>query len=168
MKALDVGCGANKQPGAIGMDRASLPGVDIVHDLNTYPYPVPDNDFDRVYCYSVLEHLDDVMRTTAELHRVLKPGGELHISLPHYSHPRTYGDPTHRHFFSYRVVEYLAGNVYPYYGGVRFRVKQAMLGQPGRGSVIRTLMNRNPYLTERLLAAIRPVESMYFVLAPIK
>ncbi len=168
MQSLDVGCGQNKQPGAVGIDIAPLPGVDVVHDLNVYPYPLPDDNFDRVYCFSVLEHVDDVMRTMAELHRLMKDGAELHISLPHYSHPKTYGDPTHRHFFSFRVVEYLSGAVYPYYGGARFRTQQAMLGQPGRSTPLRRWMNSNPYLTERVLAHIRPVESMYFVLEAIK
>lgn len=168
MRSLDVGCGMNKQPGAIGMDIAPLPGVDIVHDLNTYPYPIEDNYFSRIYCYSVLEHVDDVMRTIAELHRGLKPNGQILISLPHYSHPKTYGDPTHRHFFSFRVVEYLSGSVYPYYGNGRFRVAVAMLGQPSNTSLTRRLMNRWPYLTERILAPIRPIESMYFVLEAVK
>ena len=39
---LDIACGANKQPGYVGLDIQQLPGVDIVHDLNVHPWPLPD------------------------------------------------------------------------------------------------------------------------------
>lgn len=168
MPSLDIGCGANKQAGCIGLDIAPLPGVDVVHDLDKYPYPFEDNTFDTIYCYSVLEHVDRVMQTMAELHRILKPGGKIEIGLPHYSHPKTYGDPTHRHFYSFRVVEYLSGRAYPYYGNVRFNIDLAVLGQPGRSTWVRRLVNRWPYVAERLLAPVRPIESMYFILTAVK
>ncbi len=38
-KALDVGCGSRKLPGALGMDILSLPSVDVVHDVNRTPWP---------------------------------------------------------------------------------------------------------------------------------
>ena len=48
-KILDLGCGANKYPGSIGIDRLKLPGVDIVHDLNVFPYPFKNNSFEKVF-----------------------------------------------------------------------------------------------------------------------
>jgi len=56
---LDLGCGDNKQ-GAdwIGMDYRPLPGVDIVHDLELFPYPLPDQSVDLVMASHVLEHID--------------------------------------------------------------------------------------------------------------
>ena len=40
MKILDLGCGDNKVEGAGGLDNVSLSGVDIVHDLLDFPYPI--------------------------------------------------------------------------------------------------------------------------------
>jgi 2-polyprenyl-6-hydroxyphenyl methylase/3-demethylubiquinone-9 3-methyltransferase len=37
--------------------------------------PFEDRSFDVVYCCDVLEHVDDVRKTLAEIARVLKPGG---------------------------------------------------------------------------------------------
>jgi len=56
-KRLDVGCGQRKLPGAIGLDRVALPGVDVVHDLNVLPYPFPDNEFNEIYARHVIEHV---------------------------------------------------------------------------------------------------------------
>lgn len=46
--------------------------------------PFPDNFFDYVISYQVIEHVGDVTKTFKEVERVLKPGGEtLHI-CPNY------------------------------------------------------------------------------------
>ena len=52
-RILDMGCGRNKHPGAVGMDRVNLPEVDLVHNLNQIPYPIKDNFFDEVYATHV-------------------------------------------------------------------------------------------------------------------
>lgn len=55
---LDIGCGANKQPGFVGMDIRALPGVDIVHNLEKYPWPLPDESVSLVTASHVLEHIN--------------------------------------------------------------------------------------------------------------
>ncbi|MGL1344632.1 hypothetical protein ACSTKR_23565, partial [Vibrio parahaemolyticus] len=40
IKALDVGCGSRKLPGATGMDVLKLPTVDIVHNVDVLPWPI--------------------------------------------------------------------------------------------------------------------------------
>jgi 2-polyprenyl-3-methyl-5-hydroxy-6-metoxy-1,4-benzoquinol methylase len=42
----------------------------------------PEQSFDTVLCYDVLEHLYDPWGTTRRLARLLKPGGRLHLSVP--------------------------------------------------------------------------------------
>jgi len=60
-KILDVGCGTAKVKGAIGLDIAPLPGVDVVHDLNKFPWPFENGTFDEIYMLDVIEHLDDTI-----------------------------------------------------------------------------------------------------------
>ena len=47
-RTLDVGCGRDKIPGALGVDRVALPGVDVVHDLDSYPWPFEDSSFEAL------------------------------------------------------------------------------------------------------------------------
>lgn len=55
---LDIGCGANKQgPDWVGMDLRPEPGVDIVHNLEQFPYPIPDDSCSLVTASHVLEHI---------------------------------------------------------------------------------------------------------------
>ena len=42
----------------------------------------PEESFDTVLCYDILEHLYDPWSVTAQLARLLKPGGQMHVSLP--------------------------------------------------------------------------------------
>ncbi len=53
----DIGCGANKIKGFIGVDIRPLPGVDIVADLERYPWPIPSESASLVLCSHVLEHI---------------------------------------------------------------------------------------------------------------
>jgi ubiquinone/menaquinone biosynthesis C-methylase UbiE len=53
---------------------------DIVGDIHHMPFP--DNSLDAVVCESVLEHVEDPLRATRELYRVLKPGGYCFVYVP--------------------------------------------------------------------------------------
>ena len=55
---LDVACGANKQgPDWVGMDYRPLDGVDIVHNLLDFPWPLPDESVIRAVCSHIVEHI---------------------------------------------------------------------------------------------------------------
>lgn len=55
---LDIGCGANKQPGFVGMDYRKLPSVDIVHNIELFPWPLPDECASLVMASHMLEHIN--------------------------------------------------------------------------------------------------------------
>jgi SAM-dependent methyltransferase len=105
-KALDVGCGGRKLPGAVGMDSLALPGVDIVHDMHQTPWPFPDQSFDLIFFNHVLEHAVDVVKTMDEVHRILKPGGHVVIQVPYFRSVDAFTDPTHKHFFTAGSLDY--------------------------------------------------------------
>ena len=96
---LDIGCGANKQKGFVGIDIRDLPGVDIVHDLEQVPWPLPDDCVIRAVCSHVVEHINPAgggfLRFMDELWRVMKPGGQIAIAYPHGSSQGYLQDPTH-------------------------------------------------------------------------
>lgn len=54
---LDVGCGANKNSGFVGLDILDLPEVDIVWDFNRTPWPLPDECVLKAVASHVLEHI---------------------------------------------------------------------------------------------------------------
>lgn len=110
MIVVDLGCGTNKRRGAVGVDNVPVPGVDIVHDLLDFPYPFAGGTVDRVILSHVLEHftIEQGHVLLAEIDRMLRPGGLLEISVPHAFCVAAWVDPTHRRYFTFESVRFLA------------------------------------------------------------
>lgn len=166
-KALDLGCGGRKLPGATGIDALALPGVDIVHDLSVFPWPVKDATYDVVFANHFLEHAEDVIKTLGEMHRVLKPGGRAVIQVPYFRATDAFGDPTHRHFFTSRSLDYvLAGHKVAEgyaYAGFRFVQKGFWYAWPHPSknpfaNLLKEFMHRHKEFYDQRLSLIFPVE----------
>lgn len=123
MRILDVGCGINKFPGAIGIDRIAGTRADVLCELDHFPYPFRDSQFDQVRAIHVIEHVADVIRTMEEFHRLARPGGRIVLSTPHYTDFSSFCDPTHRwHLNSFSFRYFGSDNAgYGYYSPVRLR-----------------------------------------------
>ena len=93
---LDIGCGENKQRGFVGLDRRKLKGVDIVHDLEAFPYPLPDESCICIIGSHIVEHIKPwlMIDFMNELWRILKVGQQLALALPYAGSPGYWQDPT--------------------------------------------------------------------------
>ena len=101
MKRLNLGCGTDIKEGCINVDKVQLDGVDVVWDLDKYPYPfIKDNSIDRIFAFHILEHVKDYEKTMEELNRIMKVGGGLYIRVPHFSAPIANSE-FHRRFFCF-------------------------------------------------------------------
>ena len=103
MRILDLGCGIQKIDGAVGLDNVSKTGVDIVHDLLDFPYPIENESYDKIYLRHVVEHfyLYDFEKILNECFRILTPDGVLQITVPHAFSISAFTDPTHKRFFTF-------------------------------------------------------------------
>jgi len=122
LPVLDVGCGINKFPGSIGVDRNSNTRADVIADLDRFPFPFADNSFREIRATHVIEHVSDVIRTMEEFYRLLAPGGRAIITTPHYTDYSSFCDPTHRwHLNSFSLRYFSEDNGgYGYYSGAKF------------------------------------------------
>ncbi len=122
-RILDVGCGINKYPGSVGIDRLRGTAADVVHDLDAFPWPLEDSSFDQIRLIHVIEHVGDVIRTMEEIHRIGRVGARVVIATPHYTDFSSFCDPTHRwHLNSYSLRYFGDDNAgYGYYSRARFR-----------------------------------------------
>lgn len=123
LRVLDIGCGANKVPGAIGMDINPRTSADVIHDLDDLPYPFPDGQFDEVIGRHVIEHVHDPMAVMCELHRITRNGGVVKLVAPHWTNPDFATDLTHRNHLNSYSFRNLTDDraVFPFYTDVRFR-----------------------------------------------
>lgn len=92
-RVLDAGCGEGVIVDEFA-ERLNIEGIDPNYSsarvrtgsLTALPYE--GGTFTHALCLDVLEHLsfEDQPRAMAELHRVLKPGGELLVTVPNLAH----------------------------------------------------------------------------------
>jgi SAM-dependent methyltransferase len=159
---LDVGCGSAKRPGATGLDISPDTDADVVHDLDSFPYPFADDAFAQVLMQDVLEHLAEPIRVFEELGRIVRPGGRIHVRTPHFSSLLAFSDPTHRHLFSAEALRTLAEPRFAHYTATRFRVVHLTidLWLPFRALGIGALANRAPMFYERYLAFRYPAMNL--------
>jgi len=167
---LDVGCGSKKYPGAVGMDLSADTDADIVHDLDTVPYPLADATFDQIIMQDVIEHVREPYAVMRELHRVARAGARVHLRTPHFSSVLAYGDPTHRHAFSAAAIHALAQPGFAHYTAARFRVVHVTLDlwTPFRLIGIERLANAQTALYERYFAFRFPAMNIRAELEVVK
>lgn len=91
-------------------------GADVIHDLEDHPLPFPDDEFDELGAYDVLEHIGrqgdwkGFFDEFAEYWRILKPGGQFGIIVPIGGD--AFGDPGHTRFFSVNHFGFLTEEFY--------------------------------------------------------
>jgi SAM-dependent methyltransferase len=124
-RKLNMGSGRFPKKGFVNVDHRSDVGADVVHDLNKFPYPFKDKEFDRIEADHVLEHLQEPFRAIKEAHRMLRPGGILHIRVPHFSRALTH--PEHEHGFDVSLPLYFNPAFKGGYEGVEFKIKKLRL-----------------------------------------
>ena len=67
-------------PGYITTDYENEFPADKHYDITNIPEP--DNSFDGIICYHVLEHIPDDKKAMDELYRILSPNGKLIVQTP--------------------------------------------------------------------------------------
>jgi SAM-dependent methyltransferase len=120
---LNLGCGRQLLAGYVNCDLVANLKADKHFDLEQFPYPFEDNSVDEVLMNQVLEHLTDVIAVMKEIHRILKPGGIVDIYVPYAKSDWAVQDPTHKHYFTERSMDYFTDDfVCNYYSEARFRI----------------------------------------------
>lgn len=127
-RILDLGCGPNKHPGAIGADMNPDTAADVLCHIDRGALPFRTDAFDEVRAVHVIEHVADVVQTVEELHRITRAGGTIYVVTPHYTDFSSFCDPTHRwHLTSYSFRYFYPGGLHGrdlWYTKVRLREKR--------------------------------------------
>jgi SAM-dependent methyltransferase len=168
---LNLGCGNKHIAGAVNVDAVASTGPDVVHDLNQRPWPWPDDRFAEVHAYDVIEHLDDVVKTMEEIHRVCRHRAVVRVTVPHFSSANAFTDPTHRHQFGSRTFHYVTGeHDFSFYTQARFsrRASEIVFHPSLVNKLVWRLAKRHPDAYERRWAWIFPAWFLSFELEVLK
>ncbi len=130
MVKINLGCGNKRIKGFIGVDKVKTEAVDIIHNLDKFPYPFKDNSVDEVIMDNVLEHLQDVLKVMEELHRICKQKAIIKIYVPYAKSDGAFTDPTHKHFFTDRTFKYFSDDSrLNFYSKARFNIKKVKFNE---------------------------------------
>jgi predicted O-methyltransferase YrrM len=113
---LDVGCRDRKESNFTGINGRHFEGVDIVHDLESFPYPFPDESCLTIKAAHILEHIKPwlVFDWFNEMWRLLVPKGQLAISSPFANSQGFFNDPSHCTYVNEATFQHLDPN-FPMY-----------------------------------------------------
>lgn len=144
---LNLGCGSQSLDGYVNVDAVRQPGVDVVHDLDIFPWPFKDGEAAEIQAFDVYEHVDYPLEFMGECHRILQPGGTLYIHTAYWRNSDSFRDPTHKRFLTEESFDYWVPGTYlngrygvAYARGCHFRKSDVHLDAPGRGDLNVTLI----------------------------
>ena len=129
-RELLIGCGSNRQKKAIHggslewknlttLDHLARHHPDVIWDLETLPLPFPDDYFDEIHAYDVIEHCtgqqgDPVpfLAFFTEIHRILKPAGVFCAIVPYDLSAGAWGDISHKRVINEVTLSFLSQSEY--------------------------------------------------------
>lgn len=180
---LELGCGDRKRHAdAVGIDLLDLPGVDIVGDVAAVLSALPAGCVNKVWSYHFLEHVDDVGAIVRELGRVCAPDAIVNLTVPHFSNPYYFSDPTHRRPFGlysmcYFCTDRLFSRRVPRYGltpvfelrsvDLVFKSPPPRYVRYGFKKIVQTLVNSGRWMQEfyeEMLCFMLPCYEIRYVL----
>ena len=180
-KMLDIGCGDHKYASdeyeVTGADVYNTADADLVFNLESQ-WPLDADSFDVVRASHVLEHFSNIVPVMDEACRVLKPGGEFWIAVPHFSGNAAWCNPTHYRPFSLYCFGLFDKDCAEHYGKSDFKTASARLKfmSDHEKGIYKTLLgwwfaplidafaNRFPVFTERFLCKLVPFWEVRVVL----
>lgn len=116
---IDLACGQRKKEGFKGLDQMLLEGVDYVHNLMEFPWPIEDNSVYEFNCEHYVEHIPihlldgtyGLNRFMEEVYRCLMDKGTIRIVAPYFMSMEAWQDPTHTRGITDRTFAYYNQNV---------------------------------------------------------
>lgn len=96
---LNLGCGFNKPDGFVHVDMFEECQPDVVHNLETFPYPFEESSVDEILLNHSLEHIGQqssvFLKIMQEIYRICRDEALIKINVPHPRHDNFISDPTH-------------------------------------------------------------------------
>ncbi len=173
LKILNIGAGLDplRRPGTVTLDCNPATNPDVLHDLNSRPWPFETDAFDQIICRDVIEHMPNITETMEEIHRVGRSGALVQITTPHFSCANSFTDPTHLFHLGLFSFDYFTGaNQWGFYTKVRFKqTRRILYFYPGLfRRPIAWFANRYPEMYEKKFAWIFPAWFIDFEFEIIK
>lgn len=117
-KCLDIGAGEGERTEFFFSGKGEITATDfsenglkrlqkrgfksVFTDLNKFPYPFKDEEFDNILMFGVLEHICTPCTAMEEVYRILKKGGRFFIMVP--KDTNQHAIPEHYYYYSFKGI----------------------------------------------------------------
>jgi SAM-dependent methyltransferase len=117
-KVANIGSGKKYNPSFLNIDISPYVKTDVVADISRLDFGVAyaserfgvvvfeEEQFDCIHAHDVLEHIPDLVSAMTVCKRLLKYGGEMHITVPYDLSLGAWQDPTHVRAFNENSWKY--------------------------------------------------------------
>ncbi len=170
----NLGAGKQSYENVKSVDILPISGADIIHNLDIYPWPIETSSADLIISFQTFEHLENLGEAMVEVHRILKNHGRLIVEVPYFRHPGAFQDPTHKHFFTAKTMDYFCtinGHTPPY-TNVDFKKIKSWYGWPTSSSKIKRVLKNMLYkysdIYDSHLSLLFPAKIIVYELEAIK
>lgn len=176
LSCLNIGCGkkyipSNQKERWVNLEIRKDIKADVYHDLDKFPYPFKNNEFDIIIASHILEHVDDIFKVLNELRRILRQDGTLKVETPYFTWAGAF-EFTHKRCFSVKSFD-----VYPHVKVKKVRLKfqrfksTAKFRAPIQNmltKLITDFVNLNPKIYERFFCHILVCQAIQYDLQLLK
>ena len=108
-RKLNLACGLKSEKGYINTDIYKLRGVDINFDLNKYPYPFKNNEFEEIKILDSIHVIENLFKFMEEIWRIAKPNAILKIKSEVFLSPECANDPFYKTRIGYNTFNVFLG-----------------------------------------------------------
>ena len=175
-KILNLGSGIEKISNSVNLDINEEVGPDILHDLNVFPYPFNDKEFDEIYLNNILFQLNDFFLVMKEAHRILKDEGKIFVKCAYFRSSYAYHYPASINHFTVRTFcffdpEHLFYKKFKY-TQTKFKVEKISFNNNFNSGLLKKILilfaNKFPEIYENKLSQILPLDEISYLLKKIK
>lgn len=174
LRVYNLGCGKQHYPGVIGVDWDEAKTIDIKHNLDVCPWPIPDNSADVILAFHFIEHTSNLLDIFKEMWRISKNGSRIIIEVPHFRSSSAYKDPTHKNFFTCKTINYFCKNNHTYTNlPIKLKLIDLSIGWPAVKCFFlkrwfKNWLKKHQDLYDNRLYMLFPVKILVFELEVVK
>lgn len=168
---LNLGCGRDIRKEYINSDIFRFEGVDNVFDFNKYPWPYPDNSFEKIRIWNCLFLAEDFVRFMSEVHRIAKPNAKIIIQTQFFLSTESANYPYNYTFTNYNSFDIFLKNAeFNLKKKIEFKIirRRWIFSENGFLKIFNFIPNIFPRVYSRFFYFYFPSHKLYFELRVIK
>ena len=162
-KRLNLAVGKKPENGYINSDIIKYDNIDICFDMNKYPYPFKDNQFEEIKIINSIHCIEDLGKFMGEIYRIAKPNCIFKIKVQYFLSTESANDYQTKSFYNFNTF-----SDSDFEGRFKIIRREWIFSENKYLKIFNFLPNISPRFYGRLLYFYFPSNKLYFELKILK